>query len=253
MKDLIFGIHSIAEAINNPARGGLELFCTEDGKKDLIKLHFKGSKIPERCKVRVLSNHQLKEEGKFALRDSGAKEQRVPSQLFLRADSLPHKSIADIYNDLESGKALKILALDQVTDVHNLGAILRTTAFYGVDYVITSKKNQDNYPPGFFRIASGATEHVPMVSASSLGKAITKLSEKGVYCFGLAEEATQENPEKSKAKSICMVMGAEETGLSHATRRVLEEFVALPARGQIKSLNVSVAAALAIEKFMFLC
>lgn len=251
MKDLIFGIHSIAEAIKNPDRGGLELFCTEDGKKDLMKLHFEGRKIPEKCSIRVLSNHQLKEEGKFALKESGAREQRAPSQMFLKADSLPSKSIADIYNDLESGKTLKILALDQVTDVHNLGAILRTSAFYGLDYVIISKKNKDSQPPGFFRIASGATEYVPLIQTSTLSRAITKLSEKEVFCFGLAEEASQEKPKDNSNKSICMVMGAEETGLSHATRRVLEEFVSLPARGQIKSLNVSVAAALAIEKFMF--
>lgn len=249
MKDLIFGNHSIAEAILNPNRSNLELFCTDESKKDLVKLHFKGQKIPDVCKTTVLSLHQLKERGKLSLRENGFKEQRIPSNLFLLSDPLEGLTISNIYEKLSKGENLKLMALDQVTDVHNLGAISRTAAFYGIDALIYGRKSKEPLSPGFYRISSGASEHLPMIQTPNLGKILKKLVEMNVSCVGLAEESKQLmwTPQN---KSLCLVMGTEETGLSHATRRVIEEFVALEAKGPIKSLNVSVAAALAMEKFL---
>jgi len=242
-------MHSIAEAIKNTNRSGLKLFCTDESKKELIKLHFNGQKLPQNCEVKVLSLHQFKEEGKRHLRELNLKEQRVPSNIFLISDPLELTTISSLYEKLSKGEKLRILALDQVTDVHNLGAIARTASFYGIDALIFGRKNRDPLSPGFYRISSGAYEHLPMVRTPNLGKILGKLNELGVSCLGLAEEASQAEW-KPKGDSICLVLGAEETGLSHATRRVLEDFVALKARGEIKSLNVSVAAALAMEKFL---
>ncbi len=249
MKDLIFGNHSIAEAINNPKRTNLELFCTEDSKKDLLKMHFKGQRLPEKVEVRMLGLHQLKEEGKRYLRDFSFKEQRIPSNIFLVTDSLQGMSISNLYEKISNGESVRLLALDQVTDVHNLGAISRTACFYGIDALIYGRKSKDPLSPGFYRISSGAYEHLPMIQTPNLGKILTKLNELGVQCVGLAEEATI-NQLEVESKSLCLVLGTEETGLSNATRRVLTNFVALKAKGEIKSLNVSVAAALAMEKFL---
>lgn len=247
--DLIFGMHSIAEAIKNPKRSGLELFGTEDSLKDLQKLHFQGQKLSGNISTRTLSLHKLKDEGRSALLSAGFKEQRVPSNIFLRAQSLQTLSLNDLYKDVETRPTYKFLMLDQVTDVHNLGAIMRTAAFYAIDCVIYGKKGEERLSPGFFRVASGAAEHLPLVQAANLSKVIRRFNELEVTCMGLAEEAEQNSPSSSNAK-LCLVMGAEETGLSNAVRRSLEEFVSLPARGPIKSLNVSVAAALAMEKFL---
>lgn len=249
MQDLIFGLHSIAEAIKNSKREELQLFCTDESKKDLIKLHFKSQKLPEKVQVKVLSLHKLKEEGKRYLREFSLKEQRVPSNIFLIAGGFDGMSISNLYEKINKGETVKLLALDQVTDVHNLGAISRTACFYGVDVLIYGRKSKDPLSPGFFRISSGAYEHLPMIQTSNLGKVLTKLNDLGVSCVGLAEEASSKEW-TPKDNSICLVLGAEETGLSHAIRRVLSDFVALEAKGEIKSLNVSVAAALAMEKFL---
>jgi 23S rRNA (guanosine2251-2'-O)-methyltransferase len=245
-KDIIFGLHSVAEAIKNPARGSVELYATEESRKDLEKMHFKG-RLPEAVNVTLYTNHKLQEQVKLKLKERNYKEQRAPSNLFLLADSLINPDLGEFYRTVESKPSVRILALDQVTDIHNIAAILRSAAFYNLDYLLMGKKGSPGMPPGFYRIASGASEFVPIVNCSSLSRVITKLQEMGVDCVGFAEEAT-ENSEEPSLKS-CLVLGSEDTGLSNVVRRVLKKTVSLNSQGQIKSLNVSVAAAVAMEKF----
>jgi 23S rRNA (guanosine2251-2'-O)-methyltransferase len=247
--EIIYGMHSIAEALKNSKRTGLILFCTDDSYYELRKLHFGANAIPTDTDLEVvtLAPHALQEEAKRYIKELEYKDSRVPSNIFLKADLNPFIEMTSFYEDVEQVGDLKILALDQVTDVHNLAAIIRTAAFYAIDYVVFSKKGQNHFPPSFYRIASGGVEHVKLVNCSSLSKFLHKLSEKGVTCVGLSEHATSETfPEQSK---ICFVMGSEDTGLSHASQRVLSHFVSLEPFGKIRSLNVSVAAAVAIEKF----
>jgi len=249
LKDLIFGNHSIAAAINNPKRTNLNLFCTEDSKRDLEKLHFKGSRLPGVVNTNLLSLHKLKEEGKKYLKELSFSEQRIPSNIFLITDSLFTDGISKIYGRLEAGEKLRLMALDQVTDIHNLGAICRTANFYDLDALIIARKNKDSLSPGFFRAASGAYEYLPLVQTANISKVIRKLSDLNVECVGLAEEADAD-VKIEQSNSICVILGAEETGLSHATRRVIKKFVSFKPKGETKSLNVSIAAALAMEKFL---
>jgi 23S rRNA (guanosine2251-2'-O)-methyltransferase len=102
--------------------------------------------------------------------------------------------------------------------------------------------------PNFSRIASGATEHVQIVKCSSLPKILTKLIELNVEVIGLSEHATDTNLNIKDAKATCLVLGAEDEGMSNAVSRVVEKTIALKPLGRIKSLNVSVAAAVAMEK-----
>lgn len=244
--DIVFGIHSIAEVIKNPSRGNCSLYATEESKKDLEKMHFSG-RLPENLEVHLLSNHKLQEQAKLHLKELGYKEQRAPSNLFLMANQLQSVDMASFYSQVEKKNELRILALDQVTDIHNVAAILRSAAFYNLDFLIMGKKSGPGMPPGFYRIASGASEFVPIVNCSNLSKVINKLESLGVSCVGFAEEATQ--TEQRTDEKLCLVLGSEDTGLSNAVRRVLKNTVALESQGQIKSLNVSVAAAVAMEKF----
>jgi len=245
-KDIVFGLHSIAEVIKNPSRGAIELFATEDSKKDLEKMHFKG-RLPENVQVTLFTNHKLQEQVKLILKEQGYKEQRAPSNLFLLAEALENPDLGEFYRIVESKPNIRILALDQVTDIHNVAAILRSAAFYNLDFLLMGKKGSAGMPPGFYRIASGASEYVPIVNCSSLSRVISKLQEMDVKCIGFAEEASS-SPDVGSSKT-CLVLGSEDTGLSHVVRRVLKDTVSLSSQGQIKSLNVSVAAAVAMEKF----
>ena len=245
-RDIVFGLHSIAEVIKNPSRGACELFATEESKKDLEKMHFNG-KLPSGVNVTLYNNHKLQEQAKLKLKEQGYKEQRAPSNLFLLSESLESVQLGDFYRTIESKPKVRILALDQVTDIHNVAAILRSAAFYNLDFLLMGKKSSPGMPPGFYRIASGASEFVPIVNCSSLSRVLTKLEGLEVDCIGFAEEATQ--AAEPGSDKVCLVLGSEDTGLSNAVRRILKNTVSLSSQGQIKSLNVSVAAAVAMEKF----
>lgn len=246
--DMIVGIHSIAEAIRNPERQIFEIVTTDEGFQEFKKRSgLKDHEIPL-TKVRWLEGHALQEEAKKNYRDLDMEFQRVPSGIFMLVSPINIWEPTWIYQQLESRIPIKILALDQVTDAHNGAAIMRTAAFYGVDAILISARGNFGLGPGFSRIASGATEHVKIVRCSALPKTITKIKDLGATCIGLSEHATEDLGAIDNSKPICLVLGAEDVGMSHAVSRVVDKTISFKPAGKIKSLNVSVAAAIAMEK-----
>lgn len=246
--DMIVGIHSIAEALKNPHRTILQLVATQEGLEELKKRgNLKKEELPQ-SKIKILQSHNLQEEAKKIYRDLDLEFNRIPSGVYLLVEPVKIYDPSWIYEQLQSRIPLRILALDQVTDAHNGAAILRTAAFYGVDAVLISTKGNFGMGPGFSRIASGATEHVKIVKCSTLPKSLTKIQELGATCIGLSEHATADLGDLDSSKAICLVLGAEDVGMSHAVSRVVEKTISFKPKGQIKSLNVSVAAAVAMEK-----
>lgn len=243
--DLIIGVHSIAAALNNPKRGALHLTATEQARDELKK---KASL--ERARVQLVSPHKLQEEGKARFKELGKEYQRIPSGAFLTADPLEELTAKDLYDVVTQGPK-RILCLDQITDVHNGAAILRTASFYGVDAVVLPGKKSFGESPTYFRIASGAHEHLNLIKVNNLAKTLTKLKELGAITVGLSEHADEEfatSALRNGPKSLALVLGKEETGISHAVLRVLDHRMSLKSQGAIKSLNVSVAAAVSMEK-----
>ena len=246
--DMIIGIHSIAEALKNPEREIFEIVATDEGLDALKKVPDLRRDFIPMDKVRLMEGHALQEEAKYIYRDLDMEFQRVPSGIYMLVSPINIYDPSWIYEQLESRIPVKILALDQVTDAHNGAAIMRTAAFYGVDCVLISARGNFGTGPGFARIASGATEHVKIVKCSGLPKAITKLKDLGAIVVGLSEHAQGELGTIDTKKPICLVLGAEDVGMSHAVGRVVETTISFKPQGKIKSLNVSVAAAIAMEK-----
>ncbi|MBT4793026.1 MAG: RNA methyltransferase, partial [Halobacteriovoraceae bacterium] len=182
-------------------------------------------------------------------RDLDLEYQRVPSGVFLICSALEVHDVSVLYKAVETKENLKILCLDQVTDVHNAAAILRTASFYGVDYVVIPDKRSFGLTPSFFRIASGATEFVPLVGVSKLTRTMVKLKELGVNCLALSEHVKGElAPKQFEKQSTCLVFGREDVGISNAVLRVVDNHISLKSLGDTKSLNVSIAAAITMEK-----
>jgi 23S rRNA (guanosine2251-2'-O)-methyltransferase len=246
--DMIVGIHSIAEALKNYEREIFEIVATDEGLEELKKRGgLKRDEIPM-DKVRIMEGHALQEEAKMIYRDMDMEFQRVPSGVYMLVSPINIYEPTWIYTQLESRIPIKILVLDQVTDAHNGAAIMRTAAFYGVDAILISARGSFGLGPGFSRIASGATEHVKIVRCSALPKTITKIKDLGAICIGLSEHATGDLGIVDTKKPICLILGAEDVGMSHAVSRVVETTISFKPAGKIKSLNVSVAAAIAMEK-----
>lgn len=248
-QDIIVGIHSIAEALKNAKRSNLELIAAEEGMQELRKRSGITQKHLERVKVRILDPHKVQEEAARYYKKLDYQFSRIPSHAFLLASPAEVFDTNWLYQGVSSGKIKKILCLDQVTDVHNGAAIMRTAAFYGVDALVVSTKGNFGMGPNFARIASGALEYVPLVNCSGLPKLVSKLAEMGVETIGFSEHAEGDDQKMYDSNPICLVMGAEDVGISNALLRVVKKKVAFVPYGEIKSLNVSVAAAIAMERF----
>lgn len=245
--DLVIGVHSVIEALKNNERSHERLVATEDGLHNLKKMY--GKKIE--CRIELVSTHKLQEEGKRYFKELDLDYQRIPSGVFLVSSRLGIKDLTYLYDLMASKNGLKLICLDQVTDVHNAGAIIRTACFYGVDAIIIPNKTTFGLTPSFFRNASGAAEYVPLIGAAKLTKVLTTLQKEGVLCLGLSEHAEEEiAPEIAGKfpKGTCIVLGREDVGISHAIMRILPNNISLKSMGEIKSLNVSIAGAIAMEK-----
>jgi 23S rRNA (guanosine2251-2'-O)-methyltransferase len=245
--DLIVGIHSIKEALLNSDRKSKNLYITKEGLSKLRSYLGNKNKIEDLASVKMLSPGELQSKAQQVHKTLDYNYARVSGGMFLLADALIYKSSAFLY-DLIDGGAKKFLVLDQVTDAHNAGAIFRTAAFYGVDGVIHSCKGSFGRSPGFFKIASGAAEHVHFITVPKLGQCISKLLEKNVQCIGITEDGKSEV--SIGDGPLCLILGAEESGISFNIKRLLDTKLRLEASGPIETLNVSIASAVAMEKLM---
>lgn len=243
--DLIFGLHSIAAALGNPQRVHQKLVATDEGLMELNKKHKLNPKtLP--VQVEVVSSHQLQENAKKLCQYLDVEFTRVPSQIYLQTSPLETYTIQDFIK----APTNRLLALDQITDVHNGAAILRSACFYGVTAVLVPSSKSFGLTPSFYRIASGATEYVNLIRVSSLSRAVGQMNDAGILTVGLSEHSTENlTPQDLRTqKKICLLLGAEETGLSNAVARLVQKNLSLTSQGEIKSLNVASAAAIAMEK-----
>lgn len=243
--ELIFGLHSIAAALGNPRRIHEKIVATDEGLKDLQRKHSINPKNLT-VKVELTSSHQLQEIGKRLCAQMDVEFFRVPGQIFLQTSPLETYPLQDFLK----APQIRLLALDQISDVHNGAAILRSACFYGVNAVLIPSSKSFGLTPSFYRIASGATEYVNLIRVSSLSRAVEQLNAAGFLTLGLSEHSSENlTPSDLRAqKKICLLLGAEETGLSHAVSRQVQKTLSLPSQGEIKSLNVASAAAIAMEK-----
>jgi 23S rRNA (guanosine2251-2'-O)-methyltransferase len=243
--DLIFGLHSIAAALKNPRRTHMRLVATDDGLSELQKKH---RIIPKQYNVKtdIYSSHALQEHAKKLCAELDVEFSRVPSGIYLQTSPLQTFSLQEYL----TRPAARVVALDQITDVHNGAAILRTACFYGVNAVLIPSEKSFGLTPSFYRIASGAVEHIDLIRVNSLSRAVGQLNDAGYLTIGLSEHSTENlDPSDFRSnKKLCLLLGAEETGLSNAVARLVQKNLSLHSQGEIKSLNVSSAAAIVMEK-----
>ncbi|HLR82457.1 MAG TPA: 23S rRNA (guanosine(2251)-2'-O)-methyltransferase RlmB [Paenalcaligenes sp.] len=140
-----------------------------------------------------------------------------------------------------------LLILDGVTDPHNLGACLRTADAAGVHAVIAPKDRAVGLTPVVRRVACGAAETVPYIQVTNLARTMRALKERDIWLYGTDDQAEQHLHEVDlKGQAMAWVMGAEGEGLRRLTKETCDALVQIPMRGQVESLNVSVATALCL-------
>jgi 23S rRNA (guanosine2251-2'-O)-methyltransferase len=222
----LYGLHTVRAALDNPGRTKKELLATPNGLNRL-----KESGDIGRVSVRETTPKDL---------DRLLGGEAVHQGLALEVDPVSRFGLDDIH-------ALKlVVVLDQVTDPHNVGAILRTACAFGADAVITTARHSPRETGVMAKSASGALDLVPMIEVRNLADALEKLKDRGMTVLGFDSEATAPLKPRTDDTPLAVVLGAEGKGLRQRTRELCDEMVRLDMPGPIKSLNVSNAAAIAL-------
>ncbi len=175
----------------------------------------------------------------------------APQGVLAHARSLPEADLDDLCRPPAAGASDPkpfLLAVDGVTDPHNLGALLRSAEAAGATGAVLARHRAVHVTPTVAKAAAGAIEHVPMAVVAGLPAALARAKELGCWVVGLAEDADQSLFDALPVadEPIVLVVGAEGAGLSRLVRARCDLVVAIPMRGQLASLNVSAAGALAL-------
>lgn len=140
------------------------------------------------------------------------------------------------------------LALEQVQDPHNVGAIFRTAAFFGVNGIVVTRDRSAPLSATVYDVSSGGLEYTPFAVVPSLSRAITLAKEAGIAVIGTSEHAERSIDEVPVDRPRMLIFGNEEHGLRRVTSESCDQLVCLPPLGPIQSLNVSVAAGVCMSK-----
>jgi 23S rRNA (guanosine2251-2'-O)-methyltransferase len=223
---ILYGWHTVAAALSNPQRHIRKLWVTENAVRRLAD-----DKIETRVAPEIVRPSQI---------DQRLGPDAVHQGLLAEADPLPSPDI----DTLEQEGI--VLVLDQITDPHNVGAIMRSAAAFAVKAIVTTARHSPEATGVLAKSASGALELVPMVTVQNLARALTALNDQGFMTVGLDSEGSENLGAVALRQPLALVLGAEGKGLRQLTRETCSVVARLDVPGEIKSLNVSNAAALAL-------
>lgn len=223
----LWGKHAVAAALDNPDRTVLRAWATREAASYMQFPSEVPLTLAEASDLARLVPHDAPHQG-----------------VVIEVEPLQEVWLDELVNDAPEKAVL--LVLDQVTDPHNLGAILRSAAAFGAVGIVTQDRHSPPEGGVVAKAASGALERVPWVRAVNLARSLEEIGEAGFWRIGLAGDAEMLLEEALGAQRVALVLGAEGSGLRPNTREHCDAIVRLPISGAIESLNVSNAAAVAL-------
>lgn len=224
----LWGRHAVEAALKNPERSHRKLWATREGIDSL------DGELPQDFPLEYADAADL---GRLVPRDA-------PHQGLV----LECAALEDVFLDavMDGAADRPIVVLDQVTDPHNVGAILRSAAAFNAAAIVTQDRHAPPESGVVAKSASGALEVVPWVRVVNLARALEELAEAGYWRIGLAGEAQATLAEALPAGPVALVLGAEGEGMRHNIAGHCDALARLPISEAMESLNVSNAAAIAL-------
>ena len=223
---ILYGWHTVAAALANPQRGIRKLLLTENAARRLADENIDTRVTPEIVRPSLI--------------DQRLGPDAVHQGLLAEADALPSPDI-----DTLPQEGI-VLVLDQITDPHNVGAIMRSAAAFAVKAIVTTARHSPEATGVLAKSASGALELVPLVTVQNLARALNQLNDQGFMTVGLDSQGSEDLGAMTLRQPLALVLGAEGKGLRQLTRDTCSAVARLDMPGEIKSLNVSNAAVLAL-------
>jgi 23S rRNA (guanosine2251-2'-O)-methyltransferase len=227
---LIFGIHAVEAALANPQRSIAKLYLTDNAERRLSEALGKRQLVHEQVLPRDL--------------DRRLGPDTVHQGALIETEPLPEPALADL---VEHSAGRPLIVLDQVTDPHNVGAILRSGAAFGAGGLIMTRRHSPPLDGALAKSASGALEQVPVALVQNLARAIAELKELQCVLIGLDDAAADRIEDMVWPERSALVLGAEGKGLRQLTRESCDRLCRIATDGPLTSLNVSNAAAVALH------
>lgn len=237
LKATLWGVHAVREAWLNPQRRITAFHVTEAALQEfqdtLKQARGAGLKRPE---PQIVEKAALDR----SLRDA------VHQGLALDAEPLEEIFVQDFVVRAASSDRAVVVILDQVTDPHNIGAIMRSACAFGATGIVMQTRHAPEINGTMAKAACGAVEHIPIAYETNLSRAMAHLQEEGFQAVGLDERGPVTLAEIAGPGKWVLVLGAEGKGLRQGLRDNCDVVARLPTQGPIQSLNVSNAAAIAL-------
>src|SRR5919109_1168435 len=223
----LYGIHTVQAAIANPRRRIRRMLVTRNalerlGISDVSTLPFPAELSDPRTIEKITGS------------------EAVHQGVLIEAEPLQPKALAELAD------TPLVIVLDQVTDPHNVGAIMRSAVAFGTGALITTSRHSPHESGVLAKSASGALEHIDLIEVRNLADALGALHEAGFQTIGLDSDGPAELEKAFAGERIALVLGAEGKGLRQKTRETVTALARLDMPGTIRSLNVSNAAAVAL-------
>lgn len=226
--EILFGLHSVREAMRAGRRRMFEIYICKDRPSPRIA-EMAALAASVHVPIKQITPKELTSLcGSEFHQGIGAKAQSYP---LADLSVLPEKP--DTF----------LLLTDSISDTHNLGALIRTALCAGVDGVILPKDRAASPVPSVSRASAGALEHMPVVQVANLVNTIKELKEKGMWIAGMAADGNQSLFQSDLTGPLAIVIGGEEKGIRPLVRKHCDFLIRIPQEGQIDSLNASVAGA----------
>jgi 23S rRNA (guanosine2251-2'-O)-methyltransferase len=224
---LLYGLHTVRAALDNPERKLIKLSVTQNA---FVRLDI-GVSTDLPFPIEFVSPQDI---------DKVLGPEAIHQGVMLETRPLPVRRL----------EALKesplLLVLDQVTDPHNVGAIMRSAVAFGAGAVITTQRHSPTESGVMAKSASGALELIPYIQITNLADALGELHKLGFTTIGLDSDGPAPLEETLAGERVALVLGSEGKGIRQKTRETVTALARLDMPGAIKSLNVSNAAAIAL-------